>query len=189
VNRHLYTLALAFLLAFSSTSQAITFNFEAIGGDVDLVDFEASLELDPVGQFSADGLVSDGAPPAISTSGGFQRFNLRYNSFGSTIELFLTPTLFQVASPNLDSAGISQNSRGASLFHVNPNSDVFSQNTGGLLGLWTLRFGTDNLSLPNPVRMLTGTFVQAAAVPEPGPIALVLLGLVAVGIRALRRSA
>jgi|GEM_PF-6614413 len=188
--RFLYTLPLALWLAFSSTSHAITFNFKVIGGDTDRVDFEASLELDPVGQFSASASIIDrGGSIDIASSGGFRRFDLRYNSFGNMTELFLTPTDFRVLNPNLDRAGISQGPQGASLFHVNPNVDVSSFNTGGLLGLWTLRFGTDNLSLPDPVRTLTGTFVQAVEVPEAPAIPLLMIGLALIGLRASQRSA
>ena len=44
-----HTLALALWLAFSWPCAAITFAFDVTGGDTDLVDFEATLDLDPVG--------------------------------------------------------------------------------------------------------------------------------------------
>ena len=182
--RILYTLLLGFCLTFSSKSDAITFAFQVNGGDTDLVDFSARLSLDPVGRFAASASIGDGGEFFINADRGFQRFEMTYNFRGTaSADILLTPTLFQVAELDLDQVTVRQGSTNAQIAHGNATVSMFGISPGGLFGLWTLNFGTDNDLDPRP--RITGTFVQQ--VPEPGTLGLVALGFV-VTIRLSRRQ-
>lgn len=145
------------LLSISPRAHAITFVFDVTGGDTDLVDFEAKLSLDPVGQFSAQAGLVDGSPPFIDVSEGFRRLDLSYQFALGQKDIPLTPAMFEPSFTDLDSVRIVQGNFGAEFNHFTTSFGFFGRSAGGLFGLWTLDFTTDDTSAFIP--SIQGTFV------------------------------
>ena len=77
--RLLYILPLALWLAFSSNAEAVTLNFEVTGGDVGLVDFEATIVLSEPVAVGIEAVTADGVPPIVEVSPAIDSFLLDYD--------------------------------------------------------------------------------------------------------------
>lgn len=184
MKRFLYTLPLALWLAFSSSASVITFNFEVTGGDADLVDFTATIALSAPVAVSITAVTADGVPPAIDTSSAIDSFFLDYEFFtgGGTISTDFAAFFGNPAAINDFAFSFSPSNGAGELFHNVSDVGFGAFGSSDPTGLWEIVFSSDFNFLDPPV--ITGRFAQ---VPEPGPLALILVGLAVVGFGASRR--
>jgi len=184
--RLLYALPLVLWLAFSSNAAAVTFTFEVMGGDVGLVDFAATIVLNDPEPIEITATTSDSAPPVINLGSAIDSFFLSYKFFTGG-QIISTDSLDLFSNPrNIhDLVFFFNPSNGTGdLFHNVSDAGFGAFGSSDSTGLWEIVFSSDFNFLDPPI--LTGRFVQ---VPEPGQLALVLMGLAMIGLRALRRSA
>ncbi len=169
---------LGLLAVLSWPAQAITYQFQTDSVFGDDPNFNAVLQLSEPSSFSAEASTLQQVPGStqfvsIDTTGSFQSFSMSYTFAGNLVALHLAPELFTPSFVAVDNIQIFGSIPGspAGLFQANFSEGVSGSSPNGLLGLWSLQFGSDDQNfLPSTI---TGTFV---AVPEPSTIFILLIG-------------
>jgi len=175
-----YTLALVLWLAFSTTCHAVTFTFETIGGDTDEVDFEATIVSTDGGFPSIDAELSFGETTSLSIDDGASA-SISYSFRAGGTDIFVDESGFTSSFIEFAFITISP----SLLFHsTSGTTNDFSFEAVESSGIWTINFRADDQTSDAAI---TGRFLRAK-VPEPGPIGLILVGLVAIGFRASWRG-
>ncbi|MGI9510577.1 MAG: hypothetical protein ACR2QJ_14650 [Geminicoccaceae bacterium] len=170
---------LSLSLWLPSTASAITFDFETISVENGPAEFSASLRIDDTEDFFAEATIfNDQGFLSVDTasSPNFVDLNLSYSFAGGTREIFLTNGGVAIASPDNDDIIISGSFDGSSGMIHSTTEFGFIADAPTFLGLWTIRFGTDNLFITPPI--LTGRFVSddLVSVSEPIGLATLLFG-------------